>query len=436
MLNSIRNRLILLYTCSTGLILTTVLILVLVNTRQQLASSQINAFQNYYMTVNQNVQMNHEISNLWMAEMELKNSLIIHIEENGIPFLFQGSWQPPTDRQLLIEKFKEQALKDNINTNIRPITMNEVQSTIYTVTGEKKDRYLGEIFIIPTEDGYRSVVMLQYISGNTASVVKQRLFVAFLDLAGIALLFLVSRYMVGKSLKPVEESRKRQTEFIAAASHELKSPLAVIRANSSAILLEPEKTEHFIKGIDKECKRLSDLIEDMLLLANVDAKRWKVKKEVIDMDKLLIDTYDTFVPFCKEREKQLKLELQEDMLPRVEGDSLRIKQVLAVLLDNAVSYSKTGDTIILRAFEKKNYLWIEVEDHGIGVEQCKKKEVFERFYREDKSRKDKNHYGLGLSIAKELIELHDGTISCKDTAGGGATFFFKLPVYKVNSMGK
>jgi two-component system, OmpR family, manganese sensing sensor histidine kinase len=430
MLKSIRNRLILLYTFSTGFILTTVLVLVLIMTQKQLESSQRDTFWNNYITISQKVEMDSEISNLWLSELELKNHLIIQIEENGIPFLFHGAWQTPTDRQTLINKTKELAIEDNIDTNLRPISMSEVKSEIYSVGGRNKDRYLGEVIIIPTKPGYRSVVILQYLSDKTAAAVKQKLFIAFLEFAGIAMLFLVSRYMVGKSLIPVEESRKRQTEFIAAASHELKSPLAVIRASSSAILLEPEKAEYFAKITDKECKRLSDLIEDMLLLANVDAKQWRVKKELIDMDILLIDTYDTFVPFCKERKKQLKLELQEKMLPIVEGDALRIKQVLAVLLDNAVSYSKEEDMIMIRAFVKKNNLWIEVEDHGVGIEQFKKKEVFERFYREDKSRKDKNHYGLGLSIAKELVELHDGSISCKDTLGGGATFAFNLPIHK------
>jgi signal transduction histidine kinase len=226
----------------------------------------------------------------------------------------------------------------------------------------------------------------------------------------------------------VEESRRRQTEFIAAASHELKSPLSVIRANASASLIEPQRAEHFIEGIDKECERLSNLIEDMLLLASADANNWKVNKEIIDMDTLLIDTYDTFCPFCSEHGKELRLELQEEMLPSVEGDAIRIKQILAILIDNAVCYSKERDSIIIRTFVIKNHLYIEIEDHGTGIDQNKKLEVFERFYREDKSRKDKNHFGLGLSIAKELVELQEGSISVKDTSGGGATFSVCFPV--------
>lgn len=251
-----------------------------------------------------------------------------------------------------------------------------------------------------------------------------------LDCLGIAALFLVSSWMVNKSLKPVEESRRRQTEFIAAASHELKSPLAVIRANASAVMVEPERAEHFTKGIEKECSRLAALIEDMLLLASVDTRSWKIRKELLDMDTLLIEVYDLFYPFCREQGKDLQLKLQGDILPKAEGDRERIKQILAVLIDNAVTYTVENDTILLLGYVKKNRIYLEVEDHGPGVVTEKKNEIFERFYRADKARKVKTHFGLGLSIARELTELHGGSITVSDTKGGGATFTVSLPIYK------
>lgn len=427
MFKSIKIRLILLYTFSTGLILTIALVLVLVNTNRELMNSSRNAFQNNYTTVNQNVKMNNGISHLWLAELESKNNCVINIEENGIPLRYQGSWHGPTDRELLIKRLKELALKDNIDTNVRPISK-EIQSKIYELKGEFGESYFGEVFISPTDSGYRCVVMLSYISKNKIESVKRNLFFLLIEIIGIATLFLISRRFVSKTLIPVEESRRRETEFIAAASHELKSPLAVIRANSSAIMSEPERTAHFIKGIDLECERLAKLIEDMLLLANTDTDGWIMKKEPLDMETVLIETFDTFAPFCNENGKQLKLELQEELLPKVYGDSTRLKQILAVLIDNAVTYSKTGDNIILRAYARKRSLWVEVEDHGIGIDEAKKNEVFERFYRGDRSHKDKNHYGLGLSVAKQLVELHSGSISVKNTPGGGATFQICLPV--------
>ncbi len=433
MINSIRRRLILLYTLSTGLILTIVLIFVFLIMKQQLLNSKISAFQNEYFSVNKNVQNSHTIRNLWLAEMENRNRCIIHIEDNGTALLYSGAWKMPTGREILVNRVKDLARKDHIDTDLRPISQTEIQSQIYQLKGNANDKYLGEVFIIPIKNGYRSVVMLQYISEPFSDTIGRILLFFLLEGIGICAFFFISWWIVGKSLQPVEESRRRQNDFIAAASHELKSPLAVIRANASALMIEPERSRHFSQGIEQECRRLSALIEDMLLLASVDAKNWAIKKEVIDMDTLCIDTYDTYLPFCLEQGKQLKLELQEQILPGIEGDILRVKQILAVLLDNAVSYTTQGDTIILSVKAKRNELMIEVIDHGPGISEDHKAEIFNRFYRGDKSRRDKHHFGLGLSIAKELIELHHGTIMAKDTPGGGATFCISLPAIRGQS---
>lgn len=431
MLNSLRRKLILLYTCSTGLILTSVLIFVMIINNQQLVSSKKASFQTNYMNVNQSIQVNNEVSHLWLSELELKNNLIIYIEDNGNRLIFNGAWQPPTDRQILINRAWEAAIQDNISPDIPPVSQNKIQSRIYQINGDNNDRYFAEVFLTSLkEGGYRSVTMLQYFEGQAKEAALQRLFIVLLELFGIAALYFVSRWVVGKSLKPVEESRRRQTQFIASASHELKSPLSVIKANSSALLIEPEKAEHYTKGIDRECMRLSALIDDMLLLASADSKSWRIKKEPIDMDLLLIEICESFYPLCREKGKELKLLLPDELLPQVEGDAMRLKQILGALIDNAITYSEGGEQIVLRSYPRKKYLVLEVEDHGIGIGRDKKEEIFERFYRGDESRKDKNHFGLGLSIVKELTHLHGGSISVKDTPGGGATFTVCLPISK------
>lgn len=430
MLNALRRKFTLLYTFSTGMILTIVLIFVMINTNEQLLKSKKDSFLNNFILVSRSVEMDREVSHLWMSELEIKNHLIIHIEDNGEPLEYKGAWITPTTRNILVDRLKSAAGKDNIDTTISPVSLKELQSKTYMITGENKDRYFGAVFMVPYGDGYRSLSMLQYINDNRGSQIGRILFMLGIDIGGIGALFLISRWIVGKSLKPVEESRRQQTEFIAAASHELKSPLAVIRANASAIKIEPDRSDYYVEGIDKECVRMSGLIEDLLLLAATDANRWKIKKGKVDIDALLIETYDLYHLFCKENKKNLKLELKEDLLPEIEGDKERLKQILGILIDNAVTYTKDGDTIILRGYVKKNNLILEVEDHGVGIADDRKKEVFGRFYRGDQSRKDKNHYGLGLSIGKELAELHGGIISLRDTLGGGATFTVSIPMEK------
>ena len=427
MIDELRKKLILLYTLTTGIILTSVLVLVLIVISRQAVRNQKDVFQNNFITVTQNFPNSNEVSNLWLAEMETRNRLIIHIEDGGQPLWYKGAWRPATDREILIDRLKETARLDHIYMDIRPVSVKEIRSRIYELKGNGNDKYFGQIYVVAVQKGYRSIAVLQYIAGNRPETVRQSILIALLYLSGITGLYLVSRWVVGKSVKPVEESRRRQTEFIAAASHELKSPLAVIRANTSAMLIEPERADYFAKGIDKECVRLSALIEDLLLLASADAKNWKMNRELIDTDLLLIETYESFLPVCLERKKGLKLELPEDMLPKIWGDALRVKQILSVLLDNAVSYTKENDIIILRAYRKKNRLCIEVEDHGPGIEAAKREDIFERFCKGDKSRGDKSHFGLGLSVARELAQLHGGRICVKDTEGGGVTFAVYLP---------
>ncbi|WOO35321.1 HAMP domain-containing sensor histidine kinase [Anaerocolumna sp. AGMB13020] len=427
MLNSLKKKLILLYTTSTGFILTATLLFVMLNNNQQLIKDKYFNFRSNFSTVSKNVQMDNSFSHLWLSQLETKNHFIIHIEDNGIPLLFHGAFAPLTDRNILIQKLKKAAEEDTIDTASRPVSLSEVESRTYEIKGNSRERYLGAVFVVPVGKGVRSLVLLQPLDISAFLNPGQIIFLILTDVLGIGALFLVSYWIVGKSLKPVEESRRQQTEFIAAASHELKSPLAVIRASLSAARIDEENSPHYLGNIDKECSRMAGLIEDMLLLAASDAKHWQLKRELLDMDTLLIETYDLFYPFLKEKSMELKLLLEDEMLPGIQGDKERIMQILAVLIDNAAAYSREGDTVIIRAYTKKKRLFIEIEDHGSGIPEGKKKEVFLRFYRGDSSRQDKSHYGLGLSIAKELAEMQDGALTLNDTPGGGATFLLSLP---------
>ncbi len=427
MLNSLKKKLIILYTVSTGFILTAALLFVMLNNNQQLIKDKTFNFRSNFSTVSKNVQMDSSFSHLWLSQLEVNNHFIIHIEDNGIPLIYNGAFNPLTDRNILVLKLKEAAGEDNIDTASRPVSLSEVESRTYEIKGNFGECYLGAVFVVPVGKGVRSLALLQPLDISAFLNPGQILFLIITEVLGISALFLVSYWIVGKSLKPVEESRRQQTDFIAAASHELKSPLAVIRASLSAARIDEENSLHYLGNIDKECSRMAGLIEDMLLLAATDARHWQIRKEALDMDTLLIETYDLFYPFLKEKSMELKLLLEDEMLPGIQGDKERIKQILAVLIDNAAAYSREGDTVIIRAYTKKKRLLIEIEDHGSGIPEDKKKGVFLRFYRGDSSRQDKSHYGLGLSIAKELAEMQNGTLTLNDTPGGGATFLLSLP---------
>ncbi|WP_162300672.1 sensor histidine kinase [Anaerosacchariphilus polymeriproducens] len=427
MINSLKKKLILLFTGFTGVVFTIVLVIIFINTEQRMINNQRLTFQNIFWSVIMRIDSSNVISDAWLTEMLENEQIFIQIEANGNKLICNQLRNEELDFVVAVKKLKKKASQEHVNTNVVLVSQNKVQSKIYEVNGKDQERYLGQIYITSTENGNRSIIVLKKITKSKKEIERQCLFFVGMDAIGIFLFYLISRWIIGKALLPVEENNRRHKQFIAAASHELKSPLAVIRVNSSAIQLEPAQTEHFVTVINNECERASKLIEDLLFLANANARNWTLEVEFVDIEDVLIVTYDTFVSVCKERGKRLQLDLPDEILPKVRGDEYRLKQILVILIDNAISYSKDGDIIILRAYTKKGSLYVEVQDHGNGVQSSKKEEIFECFYREDKARKDRNHYGLGLTIAKELVELHSGKIYVKDTPGGGATFGFILP---------
>lgn len=434
MLNTLRRRLTALYTVTTGFILTAVILGVLAVGTREFEKKNLETFQNNLLTVTSRLQLGGTLDCTWLARMESGGKMIIYVEDNGRPLLFRGAWTPLTDRSLLIERALRQAEAEAVHPRTKPVSSSLVRSSIFTVTGERQDSYYACVLVIPTAKGFQSLTLLAFKDPADAGIYRQRFLFIMLDAAGIAALYLVCRLLVGRSLKPIEESRRKQTEFIAAASHELRAPLSVIRSSLSAIPAAPEKQQQFLDNIDRECLRMSDLVGDLLLLASADAKTWSIHSQKLDMDTLLIGVYERFEPLYLERGVRLRLALPENPLPAVCGDPQRLEQVLAVLLDNALTYTPPGKQVELAAgvqtgrIPQKGSLRLTVSDQGCGISDEDKAHVFDRFYRVDSSRTERQHYGLGLSIAWELVRLHGGTLTVGDAEGGGAVFCIKLPV--------
>lgn len=437
MIKELRKKLTFLFTATTGLILTLVVIGILIVSTREFHKRNLDTFQNQILNITSRLQAGATISCTWLSKLESDSRLIIHIEENGQPLLYPGSWEPVSGRDRLIARARESAMAEHINPSVRPVSSTLLRSSVFTVNGDHKDSYLGSVLVIPTRTGYQSLTLLAYKDPVSSVLYRQGFLFLLLNLTGIMALMLVSWILVGKALEPIQENQKKQNEFIAAASHELRAPLAVIRSSLSAIRSVPEKQEQFMNNIDKECSRMSYLVGDMLLLASADAGRWTVRTAPLDMDTLLISVYERYETLCQDKGVSLSLDLPQSPLPKVKGDEKRLEQVLSILLDNALRYTPKGRQIRLSANVQENrrrfagektVLCLTVSDQGCGMEDEVKKHVFERFYRADGSRSDKQHYGLGLSIAKELVQLHGGTIHVSDSESGGASFEIKLPV--------
>lgn len=284
--------------------------------------------------------------------------------------------------------------------------------------------------LIPKGNGVLSLVLVYPLEGLKAQIFQQRVLFGEMVLLAVLALGVFSWFFTGKMLRPLEENRKKQIQFIASASHELRSPLAVLLSCVQAMEKGNGETGRLLQTIKSEGNRMTRLIGDMLSLANSDNKSWSIIKTECELDTLLLDTYEKYEPLLREKKISLKVALPEESLSICKCDSARMSQVLGILLDNGVSYVPAGGKMELGVEEKEKYFRIYVQDNGPGILDENKEAVFQRFYREDSARKDKQHFGLGLCIAKEIVSLHKGSIRITDTPGGGSTFVIKLPKEK------
>jgi len=240
----------------------------------------------------------------------------------------------------------------------------------------------------------------------------------------------LSKILIGKAVKPTEQAMQSQKDFITAVSHECKAPLAAIL--SSAEMIEsvpdiPDTIKIHVQMIDSEVSRMSRLIGDLLLLSSLDAGNWSFHMDEINIDTLLINLYTKFEQICGKKNILLQLNIPDECCPPLYSDADRLNQIISIFLDNAVSYSPSESEISLNASVEKNELVITIIDHGIGISNKDKPFIFDRFYQCDKSRTQKEHFGLGLSIANELVLKLNGKIQLFDTSGGGCTFKIFLP---------
>lgn len=295
--------------------------------------------------------------------------------------------------------------------------------------GNHYERYLINLAHFTSEDDTNNSLTLVYEQTPIFQMFLEQL-PMYLAIWIVTLLCvsLVSRFLLKKALEPTERVMQSQKEFVASASHELKAPLAVIVANveNKQHEAQNEGLQGNLKVIDSECMRMSRLIKDMLLLASSDAEKWTIHTSEVNVDTLLISLYEAYEPRCMKKKIKLTLDLGEELFPVIMTDKERLFQLLSIYLDNALHYSPEGKEIQIRVDMSSKELTFWIVDHGIGVEEKAKPFIFDRFYCADQSHTDKSHFGLGLSIAKELARMLQGKIGMEDTPGGGASFFFTL----------
>lgn len=249
-----------------------------------------------------------------------------------------------------------------------------------------------------------------------------------LGLGALGLSAIGGAYMAGRAVQPVRESFERQRTFIADASHELKTPLTLIKLNVDMIhreLTDPDDKE-LTGEVLAETDRMSAVLSDLLMIARLDAGKLTVKREPFDLASVLSETADRFRTRAATADIRIAVKAT-DMLP-ARGDRERTSQILSILLDNALAYTPSGGSVAVVGSKQNGSVEILVEDTGPGISPEHLSRIFERFYRADTARsRSTGGTGLGLSIAQELARAQKGDLQAENAKDGGAVFRLKLP---------
>ena len=432
MIKKLHNKLMIMFLSFTMITFTVVMVLMISNTVIEVQRSEIEYTNNIADSIIDELQSEQNIKKLDLAIYATKSQCWVSISD-GISVHSSPEYLDTSSDVLCNQIYAgKNVISQKGITN--EITNRESSRTVHSIKGMNNDNYYGvhSIFDIDNKKSY-DVIILCPQSTFWAILQSYCSWYPLLWLGVFVLMYLMSRFLIQKAVHPVEAAMKSQKEFIASASHELKAPLAVIQVNTETLEIDKSNpvSAHKQKIILEECSRMSNLIKSLLSLAASDAGNWKMDMREIDVDTLLIETWEVFTESARKKNIRLDLDFNEHY-PKFYCDKERITQVLGILLDNAITYSNPGMSIEMGAKLQTKQIVFFVIDHGCGIPDTKKEKVFERFYSGDPSRTDKSHYGLGLSIAQEIIKLHNGYISLKDTPNGGCTFEIYLPFEKAS----
>jgi signal transduction histidine kinase len=237
--------------------------------------------------------------------------------------------------------------------------------------------------------------------------------------------------MAGRAMRPARESFAKQRTFVADASHELKTPLTLIRADAEVVLYRGNLNEADRKLVEHalgETERMSALLSDLLLVARLDAGKLEMSEKPFDLATILAEEAERFEARAAGENVRLDVQTPEE-LP-VRGDPKRTGQILAVLLDNAVRYTPSGGRIVIFGRSRDEWVEASVADSGPGIAPEHLTRVFDRFYRAEVARTRGEAgvgTGLGLAIARDLARAQGGDLRVVNAKDGGATFRLSLP---------
>jgi PAS domain S-box-containing protein len=232
--------------------------------------------------------------------------------------------------------------------------------------------------------------------------------------------------------RKLEALDRLKSEFVSTVSHELRTPLTSIKANVELILMKPnllqDKKQRLLMTINSEADRLGRLINDLLDLSKIEAGTVQLRREQVSMNEILRFSLDIMLPLLQNKRLELQTSIA-DALPAVSGDRDRLVQVMNNLLSNAIKFTPPGGSIAVSAWQERSRIFVSVRDTGVGIPAEDIDSIFDKFHRSgDQVMKQTEGTGLGLTIARQIVEYHGGSIRVASTYGAGTTMTFNLPV--------
>jgi len=302
-------------------------------------------------------------------------------------------------------------------------------SDLRTITLDDGRRARLLTYRLTRSDGPAALQLVRELSDQDQ--VLNQLFVGLITLGtfSMALVGATSWWLAGRALRPAQEAWERQQRFIASASHELRAPLTLIRASAEVALrdLSPDESDQraLLHDVLAESDHMRRLVDDLLTLTRLDSGQLTLTKETVDLTALLASIQRQAARLGEQRSVAVEL---ADVGGLVQADTERLQQVVLIALDNALRYTPAGGRITLAATPADRMVQITVADTGSGIAPEHLPHIFDRFYRADPARgRENGNAGLGLSIAKGLVEAMGGRITVESTVGVGTTVVISLP---------
>lgn len=368
------------------IILTTFLSSIFIAFNLSIYNKEYNDLKEKFMIINSTIQKNSYNP----IFMENEVYVVIFNRTGNIDKIINYSSNDLTDSEI----------KELVINNVNKINSKKIESL-----------YTSDYVFMETKEG--NLIMVNNTS--TKSYLLKELFksiLVFITLETIQVI--ISLNITKRIVKPVNESFIRQKQFIYDASHELKTPIAIISASAEMLEKNP-KEKKWLDNIKTENNRMNKLVISLLDLSKSENIKENEVYTSVNLSKVIKNKALTFESLIYENSLELDIDVVNDIMFNCNED--RIKELLSILMDNAIKHSLPNSQITVKLSKEKNNIYLSVKNKGKEIPISEREKIFERFYRLDKSRnRDDNRYGIGLSIAKNIVINHNGTISvnCKD----------------------